>query len=76
MWGEIDRLQAYQRYYDSPLTESITRDFDTLIHIQEAANYCERHSLDENGWCQRVVVPLLDSALHKPKFSIGTVISV
>lgn len=57
-------------------TESITRDFDALIHIQKAANYCERHSSDENDWCQEVVVPLLKIALHKPEFSIGKVVSV
>ena len=76
MFGNIDRLQSHKLYYDSPLTESITRDFDALIHIQKAANYCERHSSDENAWCQNVVVPLLESALHKPRFSIGKVISV
>ena len=75
MFGGSPEL-CYETTAEDNDVDRMTPEFDALMKNQEAAYECFLDGKDENAWCQAVVRPLLDTALHKPDLSIWLVESV
>ena len=76
-WGKVlDYTRQHNPNPEDNDTERMTLGFDVLVKVQKAAAECMEDGKDENAWCQDVVKPMLNIALHKSEASIWIVESM